>query len=46
MCDHVARDSRRDDGDAEVHPANGRGPVSTQSGTEILAGGGPGLLRV
>lgn len=44
MRDYVARDPRGDDGDAEVHTANGRGPISAQSGAEVSAGGGPRLL--
>ena len=46
MCDYVARDPRRDDGDVEVYPAYGRGPIGAQGGAEIPAGGGPRLLRV
>jgi len=46
MRNHVARDPRGDDGNAEIHPAHGRGPVRAQGGPEIPAGGGPGLLRI
>ena len=46
MRNYVARDARGDDGDAEVYPAYGRGPISAQSSAEVPAGGGPRLLRV
>jgi len=41
MRNYVAWDPRGDDGDAEVYPAYGRGPISAQSGAEIPAGCGP-----
>ena len=46
MRHHVARDPRGDDGDAQVYPAHGRGPVRAQGGAEVPPRRGSRLLRV